>query len=375
MWPTVIYSEEGVREAFGIARPPVPLADRVALIGALSRTGLKRISVGAFVSPRYVPQMADFEALLRGFEPVPGVEYLTFTHNRRAREIAERFSPPLSLDDDLCTFFDDLCDVHQRRNMNRSVAQSIADWPERIRDAREHGLVRGRAAIASAWGSNFLGPFPQSYRMSFLDRQIAAMAEAGIEVVEIGLHDSQSWCLPHLMEADLAEILRRWPQVRRFHLHLHDARGMALPSLYAALRSLRPTDTLLIDGALGGVGGGQYCGNGVASGMAATEDVLHMLEGMGIDTGTDLDRIVECVWMLEDMLGHAAFGHVSKAGPRPVSPARRYAPDLPAVETLRGARHFARGPAAYAGEGYSPWRGPISGPWFSDADPSARAPS
>jgi hydroxymethylglutaryl-CoA lyase len=170
------------------------------------------------------------------------------------------------------------------------------------------------------------------------------------------------------MEADLVAIKRRWPAVKRFHLHMHDARGMALPCLYQALRTLDESDTVLVDGALGGLGGGQYCGNGIASGMVPTEDFLHLLEGMGIDTGVDLGRIVECVWRLEELIGHAAFGHVSKAGPRPERASERYSPNLPAIESLRGARHFRLGPDAYAGEAYSPWKRPIEGPWFQGFD-------
>ena len=364
-WPRVVYSEEIMREGFGIESAAIPLEARLRMLDALADAGLRRITVGAFVSPRYVPQMADFEELLRAMQPRPGVSYFTFTHNRRAREKAARFAPPLTLDDELCTFFDDLCDVHQRRNTNRSLADSVGLWPQILAEARAAGIVQGRVAIASAWGSNFLGPFPQAWRLGFLHRQIGAMQAAGIDVVEIGLHDSQSWCLPHELEADLTEIRRRWPSVRQFHLHMHNARGMALPSLYAAMRTLGPGDTLLVDGTLGGIGGGQYCGNGTASGMVATEDFLHMLEGMGIDTGVDFSRLVEAVWLLEDITGHPAFGHVGRAGPRPSKPGQRYAPNLPAIETLGAARHFQRGPVAYAGQGYSPWRQPIEGPWHT----------
>ena len=362
-WPTVIYSEEIVREGFGIADRSIPVSARVELIEALSKTGLKRLSVGAFVSPRYVPQMACFEELLRSFEPTPGVDYLTFAHTAKARGIAAQFSPPLTIEDEWCTLFIDICDVHQRRNVNRSIEQGMQAWPETIADAVSRGITRARVAIYSAWGSNFLGAFSQEYRLSMLARQIDLLRASGLEVAEIGLHDSQSFCLPHLMEQDLLEIRRRWPGVRQFHLHLHDARGMALPSLYAALRTLEGGDTLLVDGTLGGLGGGQYCGNGIASGMVATEDFLHMLEGMGIETGVDLDKLVECVWLLERLVGVTAFGHVSKAGPRP-GPGGFYDPNLPAVESLQGARHFKHGPAAYAAEGYSPWKAPINGPWF-----------
>jgi hydroxymethylglutaryl-CoA lyase len=366
-WPTVVYSEEIVREGFGIADPRIPLAARVELIEALSATGLKRISFGAFVSPRYVPQMACFEDLLRAFRPTPGVAYTTFTHTPKARQIAAQFAPPLTLEDEICSLNVDICDVHQRRNVNRSIEQAMQAWPETIADARARGVRQARVAIYSAWGSNFLGKFSQDYRIEMLARQIDLLAAAGIEVVEIGLHDSQSWCLPHEMEADLQALKRRWPAVRQFHLHLHDARGMALPSLYAALRTLDSGDTMLVDGTLGGLGGGQYCGNGIASGMVPTEDFMHMLAGMGIDTGVDLDKLIECVWMLEQMLGVPAVGRVARAGPRP-DPSHLYDPNLPAVESLSAARHFKLGPQAYAGEGYSPWKQPIAGPWFRAGD-------
>jgi hydroxymethylglutaryl-CoA lyase len=362
-WPTVVYSEEIVREGFGIADPKIPVSARVQLIEALSATGLRRISLGAFVSPRYVPQMACFEELLRSFTPAPGVIYSTFTHTAKARAIAAQFSPPLTLEDELCSLNIDICDVHQRRNVNRSIEQAMQAWPEAIEDARSRGVTQARVAIYSAWGSNFLGKFSQEYRMAMLGRQIDLLQGAGLDVVEIGLHDSQSWCLPHEMEQDLRELKRRWPAVRQFHLHMHDARGMALPSLYAALRTLDPADTMLVDGTLGGLGGGQYCGNGMASGMVATEDFLHMLEGMGIDTGVDMDKLIECVWLAERLLGVTAFSHVSKAGPRPQS-SQLYDPNLPAVESLKAARHFKLGPAAYEGEAYSPWKQPIAGPWF-----------
>ncbi|HSW18035.1 MAG TPA: hypothetical protein VLJ86_12475 [Ramlibacter sp.] len=362
-WPTVIHSEEVMREGFGIEAAGIPLADRVALLDALSDTGLKRITVGAFVSPRFVPQMRDFEELLRSFTPRPGVTYLTFMHNQKARLQAQAFSPPLTVEDEVCTFFLDICDIHQRRNVNRSIDQIMQTWPEQIADARGRGVTKARAAIASAWGSNFMGKFSQAYRMSMLQRQIDLFRASGLEVIEIGLHDSQSWCLPHEMEADLREIKRRWPEVNHFHLHMHDARGMALPSLYAALRTLEASDTVLIESTLGGVGGGQYCGNGVASGMAPTEDLLHMLEGMGIATGVDLGKLIECVWMYERIVGRSSFGHVSKAGPRPLEPAQFYDPNLPAVESLKAARHFKLGPAAYEGEAYSPWSRPIAGPF------------
>ena len=365
-WPTVILSEEIIREGFGIEDKNIPQADKLALIEALSDTGLKRITLGAFVSPRYVPQMAGFTDLLRAVKARPGVEYGTFAHTPKARKLAQEFCPPLTVEQDVCTLFIDICDVHQRRNMNRSIEQAVQGWPEIFAEARDRGVTKARVGVASAWGSNFLGRFSQHYLLDSLQRQFDALQGAGFTVIEIGLHDSQSFCLPHLLEADLQATLQRWPQIEHYHLHLHDARGMALPCIYAALRTLDSSHTLLLESTLGGIGGGQYCGNGTASGMAATEDLVHMLEGMGIATGVDLDRLIDCVWMLERIIGRSAFGHVSKAGPRPLQPAQFYDPNLPAVESLQAARHFKLGPAALAGEGWVPWREPITSPFLTD---------
>jgi len=363
-WPKVVYNEEVMREGFGIEDARIPLEAKIKLLHALSETGLKRITVGAFVSPRYIPQMAEFEELLQTFQPREGVAYLPFVHNQRAREMAKRYSPPLSLDEETCALFIDICDIHQRRNVNRSIEQIMALWPEMIRSARDSGIRTGRVAIASAWGSNFLGKFSQQHRLSMLETQIGMLDAAGIPAIEIGLHDSQSWGLPHELESDLAEIRRRWPSVKQIHLHLHDARGMALPMIYAGLRSLDSSYILALDGTLGGIGGGQYCGNGRASGMAATEDVMHMLEGMGIYTGVDLGKLIDCVWLLENIIGRPAFGHVSRAGARPSSPVEFYDANMPGVETLDEAKHFRRGPEAYAASKLRPWREPISGPYF-----------
>ena len=212
-WPKVIYSEEVIREGFGIEDVGIPVEARVELLDALSATGLKRFTIGAFVSPRFVPQMACFEELLRKFHPVEGVTYLPFIHNEKARKLAEQYSPPLTLEDEVFTLFLDICDVHQRRNVNRSIEQAMAHWPEAIFEAKSRGVREGRIGIASAWGSNFLGKFTQRYCLSFLERQYELMRAAGIAVAEIGLHDSQSWCLPHEMEQYLSAIRRRWPEV------------------------------------------------------------------------------------------------------------------------------------------------------------------
>jgi hydroxymethylglutaryl-CoA lyase len=135
---------------------------------------------------------------------------------------------------------------------------------------------------------------------------------------------------------------------------------MALPTSYAALRFLGEDDDLYLDTTAGGIGGCPYCGTGRATGMAATEDLVNMLEEMRIDTGVDLDALIEAVWLLEEIIGRQAPGHVSKTGPLPRG-AKVYGPNLPFVETFQEARHFRLGSAVVEGQ-VTPWREPIPAP-------------
>ena len=182
----------------------------------------------------------------------------------------------------------------------------------------------------------------------------------GIPVTKIGISDPMGWNMLDQVEHQLATIKKRWPSIRSFNLHLHNTRGMALTSSYVALRALDATDTLSLQPAIGGMGGCPFCGNGRSAGLAPTEDLIHMMEGMGIDTGVDLDKLIEAVWMAEEIVGHTLWGHVSKGGPRPIGK-KLYAMDMPFVETLDHARHFIKGAGAYNGAP-SPWKEAIKSP-------------
>jgi hydroxymethylglutaryl-CoA lyase len=359
-WPAVDYVEQAMREGMQIEDANIPVSDKVALIHALSETGLRTIVVGSFVSPRYTPQMAEIDEIVAQLQPRAGVTYTALVAPGRYAERARRYSPPLTLEQGGPGLLCHLCDVFTRRNWNRSRDQEIAAWPEEVARARRAGATEAGIGVNACWGSNFTGEFSQEERMELLEAQHRLWDEADVAVTRVFLGDPMSWCRPHVVEDQLREIKRRWPEIHDFTLHLHDARGMALPSAYAALRALDAGDTLHLDGTIGGIGGCPYCGNGRATGLMASEDVLHMLEGMGIDLGVDLDRLIGCVWMLEEVLGRSTTSRLAKAGPRP-GPDRLYDPNAPFVETHGQARHFRLGPRAYEG-GISPWRAPIPGP-------------
>ena len=133
------------------------------------------------------------------------------------------------------------------------------------------------------------------------------------------------------------------------------------------MRVLEPEDTLELDGTIGGIGGCPYCGNGRATGMAPTEDLLHMMDDMGIDTGINMDKLIDCVWMLEEVLGRTTYGHVSKAGPRPQKLEELYDPNAPFIETMEQAKHFKLGPEVYA-DSFAPYTEPITSPYRDRLD-------
>jgi hydroxymethylglutaryl-CoA lyase len=359
-YPAVHITEECLREGMQIESVDITVADKVRLLDALSRTGLKSIMVGSFVSPRYTPQMAQIDELVRGFTPVEGVTYTALALNQKGRERAAEHMPPLSRADRPPMLFTHLCDTFVRRNANMSQAQEIARWPLTVDIARERGVTEAAIAVNAAFGSNFEGEFSLEQRMDLLRRQHDTWTDAGIAVTSVLLGDPMSWCMPHRMEEQLEAIRAQWPQITHFYLHLHDGRGMALPTSYAALRVLGEGDDLYLDTTAGGIGGCPYCGNGRAAGLFPTEDLIYLLEEMGFDTGVDLKALIDTVVLAESVVGHRLFGHVSKAGGRPRGE-QLYPMDLPFIETLDQAQHFRVGPSAYVGA-LSPWTEPITSP-------------
>jgi hydroxymethylglutaryl-CoA lyase len=364
-YPRVVLTEEGMRDGLQIERAEIPVADKIRLLDALSETGLKEIAVGSFVNPRWVPQMACIDELVKGFHPKPGVTYSATALNEMGRERLRQYCPPLSDARYQAQTQAYLCDVFAQRNVNRTIAQQMARWPKAVEEAKSKGAKEAGIGISASWGSNWTGEVSQEDRMKMLERQHRLWEEARFIVTKVGISDPMGWNMPDQVEQQLTAIKKRWPAIKSFNLHLHNTRGMALTSSYVAMKMLDPTDTLRLQPAIGGMGGCPFCGNGRSAGLAPTEDLIHMMEGMGIDTGVDLDKLIEAVWMAEEIVGHPLWGHVSKGGPRPKG-RKLYAMDMPFIETLDEARHFIKGPGAYKGAP-SPWKEPIKSPQRPEA--------
>lgn len=343
-YPTVEVIDETMREGMQIERASIATKDKVRLLDGLSGTGLKTIVVGSFVSPRWVPQMHDIDEILERFTPRPGVSYRALAMNDKGRERRGRHAPPLTEPSGELRHATrvHLSDVFVKRNTNRSQQDEIARWPDVVQRARDEGASRASMEVNAAWGSNWEGTFTLQQRMEMLERQHQLWDDAGAEVTRVWLGDPMGWNLPTEVRDTVAAVTQRWPEIKTVHLHLHDTRGLALLSAFAAMEVLSPCHRLVIDTSIGGIGGCPYCGNGRATGMIPTEDLVHMLEEMGIVTGVDLDRLVGVTHLAERIVGRRLDSHVARAGRRPHGD-RRYSLDLPLIETFADARHFVSG--------------------------------
>ena len=362
-WPKVNYKEEGLREGMQIEDAQISVDDKVELLDALSDTGLKQIVVGSFVSPKWTPQMERIDEIVTRFTPKPGVTYTALALNARGIERARAYSPPLTIErDSVPRLTCHLCDVFARRNTNRSQMQEMERWPQVVAQAQELNIREAGIGCNASWGSNFLGEFPVDTLMTLLEKQHNMWDDVGIKVTSVSMGDPMSHCTPAKVDESVYRVKERWPEITNFRLHLHNGRNMAIASGYAAIKTLGSEDTVDLDGTIGGYGGCPYCGNGRATGMAPSEDLLHMLEDMGIETGVDINKLIDCVWMAERIMGHELYGHVSKAGPRPKRLEQLYNIDMPFVETFEQARHFKEGPSAYDG-GIYPYLEPVTSPY------------
>ena len=190
-YPKITYTEEGLREGMQIEDANISVDDKVALLDALSETGLKRIVVGSFVSPRYTPQMERIDEIVKKFHPKEGVTYTALALNERGIERAREYSPPLTLDrgSGRPSLGCHMCDVFARRNTNRSQMQEMEAWPRIIAKAQEEGATEAGIGTNATFGSNFLGDFSVDMVMKFMEQQHGLWDEVGIPVTQVSVGD------------------------------------------------------------------------------------------------------------------------------------------------------------------------------------------
>ncbi len=265
--------EVGPRDGLQNEAAPVPLEIKVELIDRLSETGLPVIEVGAFVSPKWVPQMADSADVLKRIKQKPGVSYPVLVPNVKGLEAA------LAAGAQEIAVFGAASESFSRRNINCSIEESLERFGH-VSDAAQSAGLKVRGYVSCVLGCPYEGEIaPES---------VARVAEAliGMGCYEVSLGDTIGIGTPakaqRMIEAVAAQV-----DIRHLAAHFHDTYGQALANLLAVLQM----GVAVIDASVSGLGGCPYAPG--ASGNVATEDVVYMLHGLGIETGVDLDKLVE----------------------------------------------------------------------------------
>jgi hydroxymethylglutaryl-CoA lyase len=299
-------TEEGPREGFQIAPAPVPTADKIALVEALAATGVPRLQVASFVSPKRVPGWADAEAVVAGFTPRPGVAYTALWFNAQGLERALAFRDRLALSGSITVA---ASEAFSLRNLNRDRAGQIAAQREAIAAHRAAGVPVTRVSVQAAFGCNFAGDIPPAQAVAAVADAMALAAETGCAIERISLADTMGWAHPLLLERVVAEVRARWPD-QAISLHLHDTRGLGLANALAGLR----LGVAEFDAAVGGAGGCPFAGHPGAPGNIATEELVLLCEEMGIATGVDLEALIAAGHLAERILGRTLPSALLRGG-------------------------------------------------------------
>ncbi|GAA4326060.1 hydroxymethylglutaryl-CoA lyase [Pigmentiphaga soli] len=302
----VEFHEEGPREGFQFERGRFPLEQRAALVDALALAGLPQIQVASFVHPGKVPQMADAEALFASLTPRPGVKYTGLWLNARGFERA-REAAHITLTGSL-NFY--TSDAFSRMNNNCSAAEmreAQRDWIPRYEEA---GVPLDAAYIMTAFGCNFEGEIPVA-KVTELARWIAALnTEPGVAIPKLYLCDTVGWANPDSVRRRVDAVKSVLPDVR-VGLHLHDTRGLGAANFHAALQM----GIDLFDSSVAGLGGCPFCGHSTqAAGNICTEDMVFLCHELGIETGIDLEALIEAAQLAERIIGRPLGGRVMHAG-------------------------------------------------------------
>ena len=305
--PGVTIVEVGPRDGLQNEAAPIATADKIAFVNALSEAGHRVIEVSAFVSPKWVPQMADAAEVFAGITRRPGTRYTALVPNLAGLTRA------IDAHADEVAIFAAASESFSRRNINQSIDESLAGYRAVCDQARAAGLPV-RAYVSTAFGC----PFEGAIEPSAVARVSAALVEMG--AYEVAVSDTIGIAHPGQVPIVVNAVAKHVP-LEKIALHFHDTRGTALANVLAALQLGITT----FDSSAGGLGGCPYAPG--ATGNLATEDLLYMLDGLGIVTGVSLDGVLAASRAIEPKIGHglasryaAALRGAPSASPRTSPP-------------------------------------------------------
>jgi hydroxymethylglutaryl-CoA lyase len=301
----VFIKEEGPREGFQFEKGDIPTARKIELIDSLSTTGLKEIQVVSFVPGKNVPGMADADQVVAGMRMAPGVSYLGMWLNEKgllraiaSRRVEVRAGLMLTASE---TFL--------RRNQNRTMEDNLAAVRHMADVYIEHRVPVQRVSIAAAFGCNFEGDVPQQKVLDMIAQLFGIAAERGLDIGTIFLADTMAWATPLSIKRLVGAVRERWPD-KSIALHLHDTRGMGIANALAGLEM----GVAHFDAAVAGLGGCPFAAHKGAAGNVCTEDFVFLCEELGIETGVDIEALLESARLAEDIVGHPLPGAVKSGG-------------------------------------------------------------
>ncbi len=294
---TVRIREVGPRDGFQNEPEVIPTEEKIRLIGLLADTGLKRIELTSFVRPDVIPQLADAGEVITRFEPREGVAYSVLIPNRKGLENAIRFRDRFQE----ANFFLSASETHNQKNVNRSIAESLADLEGTIADAREAGL-RCEGVISTSFGCPYEGEVPPERVFEIGERL------AGFGCEEIAFGDTTGMANPRQVGEFFAAAKLRLDDVE-LTAHFHNTRGQGLANVLAALE--QGVDSF--ESSFGELGGCPVPPG--STGNISTEDLVSMLEEMGVGTGVDLAKLIAASSEVQGVLGRPLGAHLLTAGP------------------------------------------------------------
>ncbi|MEC8235287.1 MAG: hydroxymethylglutaryl-CoA lyase, partial [Pseudomonadota bacterium] len=290
---TVEIHEEGPREGFQIEPGPISTVDKVKLIDALSKTGLKHIQACSFVNPRLVPGWADAEKVVESFDAHEDVEYTGLYFNGNGLDRALAFKDKLTISGSISLT---ASEGFTKKNLNRTHAENMAAMERHVMSHLELGIPVNRIGVMAAFGCNYQGDISPATVIKTLEDGMQIAAKTGAEITLFSLADTMGWAAPHRIERVVGEVRNVWPDMT-ISLHLHDTRGLAIANAYSALKM----GVRQFDSTVGGLGGCPFAGQPKAAGNICTEELVLLCEELGIATGVDLDQLIEVGRLAEDI--------------------------------------------------------------------------
>lgn len=288
--------EVGPRDGFQMEKNFIPTEKKIEIINALSQTGIPAFQATSFVHPRAIPQLRDAEEVMTRIKRAPGVKYCALVPNA----VGARRAVASGVDEIHVVL--SASNTHNRANVNMTVEESLKGFEAVMEIARE-ARIPVKGGIATAFGCPYEGDVPEEQVMRIIERMLAM----GMDKISLG--DSTGMANPAQILRLVGKIKNRWPDLPVL-LHLHNTRGMGLANALAGLEA----GVTEFDAAIGGLGGCPYAPG--ATGNISTEDLVHMFHEMGIETGIDLDALIGCARLMQEIIGRTLDGQVMKAGKR-----------------------------------------------------------